>query len=463
MAIHFDTQGPAPDGFHVPTTNEWQWVKTIMDWLSLTTWNNWRINLHIPLAGFRVRSSNVTYQGSNAYLWSSSSISGSDYAFGVYFNNSSSVYAGYTNGTRIQGLPVRCFKDSYVAPDSNWTIVQWTLGSAWIFWNQSEWLISITDWTTGYTMMDKNLWATTVYNDWDTLTQANMGNMYQWWNNYWFPSTGTISKTSSTQVDASNYWPWNYYESDTFITWYNDWSSVYNNNLRWWVSQWTWSDPMRLHWAIQTFHRAPKPPTSITLNESAIIFSAVWDTQQLTATVSPGDAAKDFIWASNDTSIATVSNTWLVTCVSLWNCVITCTAKYWSATASCSVINPENVTMTNTSYSLDATYTSLTTTLFTASKTWYYHITWTFWARSQAGGATWATHSLSWWEYKSWTNSWWTDPGRSIAVDCVYYIEAWTEFKWYVETYWYTSWWWSNFAAVYYWSYDPTPDLYPDA
>lgn len=81
--------------------------------------------------------------------------------------------------------------------------------------------------------MDKNLWATTVYNDWDTLTQANMWNMYQWWNNYWFPSTWTISNTSSTQVDASSYWPTNPYLSDTFITWSNDWSSVYNDDL-WW-------------------------------------------------------------------------------------------------------------------------------------------------------------------------------------------------------------------------------------
>lgn len=82
-------------------------------------------------------------------------------------------------------------------------------------------------------MMDKNLWATTVYNNWDTLTEANMGYMYQWWNNYWFPSTWTISNTSSTHVDASAYWPTNPYSSDTFITWGSDWSSVQNDDL-WW-------------------------------------------------------------------------------------------------------------------------------------------------------------------------------------------------------------------------------------
>ena len=60
--------------------------------------------------------------------------------------------------------------------------------------------------------------------------------MYQRWNNYWFPSTWTISNTSSTQVDASTYWPWNYYSSGTFITWNQDWSSVQNDDLRWWTT-----------------------------------------------------------------------------------------------------------------------------------------------------------------------------------------------------------------------------------
>ena len=60
-----------------------------------------------------------------------------------------------------------------------------------------------------------------------------MGNMYQWGNNYWFPSTGTISNTSSTQVDASTYWPWNYYSSSTFIYGSFNWSSAQNDDL-WW-------------------------------------------------------------------------------------------------------------------------------------------------------------------------------------------------------------------------------------
>lgn len=227
-----DRKGPAPSWFHVPSTTEWQWVKTIMDWLSLTTWDNWRINLHIPFAGCRFYlGSDVTNQSSSAYLWSSTPTPNGDDARYIVLNSSNvKVNQSYR---RADGYSIRAFANEYVEPDNNWTAIQWTLWWPWIFRNQIDWLISITlHWDTWYTLQDKNLWATIVYNDWDTLTQDNMGNMYQWWNNYWFPSTGSVT-TSSTQVDASWYWPGNYYESNTFITWNGDWSSVHNDDL-WW-------------------------------------------------------------------------------------------------------------------------------------------------------------------------------------------------------------------------------------
>ena len=83
--------------------------------------------------------------------------------------------------------------------------------------------------------MDKNLWATTVWNSWDTLSEANCWKYYQRWNNYWFPRTWTVT-TSSTQVDASTYWPWNYYSSNTFIIYSWAWDSTGNGNLWWWVT-----------------------------------------------------------------------------------------------------------------------------------------------------------------------------------------------------------------------------------
>jgi hypothetical protein len=124
----------------------------------------------------------------------------------------------------------------------------------WIYHNSSLWLISISwDGSTWITIADKNLWATNVYNDWDTLSESNCWKYYQRWNNYGFAWTWTII-TSSTTVDTSTYWPWNYYSSSTFITRTSsssDWSSVQNDNLRWYTT-WTlaamqWPCPIDFH------------------------------------------------------------------------------------------------------------------------------------------------------------------------------------------------------------------------
>jgi hypothetical protein len=191
--------------------------------------------LHMPFAGCRnFSSADIKFQNSDGYYWSSSPY-GSDnpiYASNLYLISSK---AFLNSGTyRPNAFSVRCFKNSFEVPTSSWTAITWTLWSAWIFRDTVNWLISITgDGSTWYTIQDKNLWATTVYSDWDTLSEANCGKYYQRWNNYWFAWTWSIT-TSSTQVNASTYWPWNYYNSSTFITWNNDWSSVQNDNLRWW-------------------------------------------------------------------------------------------------------------------------------------------------------------------------------------------------------------------------------------
>lgn len=123
---------------------------------------------------------------------------------------------------------------------SNWwtTLYNWSSVAnwAWIFHNSALEIISMSsDWTTWKTIADKNLWATTVWNSWDTLSETNCGKYYQWWNNYWFPFTWSVT-ASSTQVDASSYWPWNYYSSDTFIKYSWRWDTTDNKNLRWWVT-----------------------------------------------------------------------------------------------------------------------------------------------------------------------------------------------------------------------------------
>lgn len=106
---------------------------------------------------------------------------------------------------------------------------------SWIYHNATLWLISISDWQTGITITDKNLWATQVYNVWDTLSSSNCGYMYQRWNNYWFSSIGTISTTSTT-VNTSSYSWQNPYSWSPFViisSWNGlDWST--SNNIDLW-------------------------------------------------------------------------------------------------------------------------------------------------------------------------------------------------------------------------------------
>lgn len=229
-------QWPAPDGFHVPLNTERQSVYnvwTALGWWS-SDWTNFWIALKLPYAGSRRHSSaDVDYQGARGTYWSSSRY---DVYYSYYLNFNAVALNGQTEYYCTNGYSVRCFKNSPVVPTSSWTKLYWTsIEAGGIFWSSAEWLISLSsDWQTWITIADKNLWATTVWSSWDALSEANCGKYYQWGNNYGFPRTWTIANQSTTQVDASNYWPWNYYSSDTFIKYNGGWDSTNNWNLRWW-------------------------------------------------------------------------------------------------------------------------------------------------------------------------------------------------------------------------------------
>jgi len=231
-------QWPAPSGFHVPLTTEWQAVYDV--WTALggwsSDWTNFWIALKLPFAGYRnYGDASVSEHGSTGYYWSSSRY----YSYSAYkLLLVSTALRPQDSDTRARGLSVRCFRNSPAIPNSSWTKLYWTsIEAGGIFWSSADWLISLSsDWTTWITIADKNLWATTVWNSWDTLSEANCWKYYQRWNNYWFPRTWTIANQSTTQVDASSYWPWNYYSSDTFIKYNWRWDTTDNWNLWWWVT-----------------------------------------------------------------------------------------------------------------------------------------------------------------------------------------------------------------------------------
>ena len=77
-------------------------------------------------------------------------------------------------------------------------------------------------------------------------------------------------------------------------------------------------------------------PTSIVLDKISITLTTVWQTEQLTATIEPTVSDKTITWTTSDSTIATVSTTGLVTCVTPWTCTIIATTVN-GLTASCGV------------------------------------------------------------------------------------------------------------------------------
>lgn len=108
--------------------------------------------------------------------------------------------------------------------------------TAGVYRNQQQWLISASsDGTTWLTISDKNLWASVVYNEGDTMSAINSWLYYQRWNNYWF-GWGTVTMNYN-QIDTSSYSRQNPYSSSEFRYWISpsrpDWSNPSNPELRW--------------------------------------------------------------------------------------------------------------------------------------------------------------------------------------------------------------------------------------
>ncbi len=97
--------------------------------------------------------------------------------------------------------------------------------------------------------------------------------------------------------------------------------------------------------------------TGISLDKSAISFTAKNEVVQVNATVSPSTATNTLLtWKSSDTSVATVSSSGLVTAVGNGTAVITATTKDGGYTATCVV----NVAIATTGVKIDVTSATLT-------------------------------------------------------------------------------------------------------
>lgn len=265
-------QGPCPNGFHIPLDSEWTSVLNIMTTLEWLIQNNASMvaistQLHLPLAWFLsptgTRPGATQYRTYWRYQTATAAVDNTGsvpiYQAKVLTLITSSPYFEISLPRRAFGGSIRAFKDVPVEPDSSWTtIFDWssTAEWAWIFWDTTEWLISLSlDWENWITMADKNVWATAVW-DYSTATSwysaANCGSFFQRWNNFPQPWTAssTYSPYSSIKIDTTGYGPWNYFYQDiAIIIWASpdsDWSSVDNPNLWGWVSQGTWQEVVRV-------------------------------------------------------------------------------------------------------------------------------------------------------------------------------------------------------------------------
>lgn len=134
------------------------------------------------------------------------------------------------------------------------------IDTPWIYRSEEEGLISLSkDWTTWYTIADKNLGATTVWWEWK---------VYQRGNNYGFnPSSYT---TTSTAVNLTNYWPWNYYSSSVFNI-ARPYDTSWNLNLWGWV---TWTNEA-MQWPCLSGFHIPSTSEYVSL---ADVMTTLWMT-----------------------------------------------------------------------------------------------------------------------------------------------------------------------------------------
>lgn len=215
---------PCDNGFHIPTKAEWDSVIA----LNLTSAQVVSA-LHVPYGGIRRHNDgSFDYVRSEARFWVSNAITGSwDIMNNYYAYISQYATAVVSSNTIALGCNIRAFKNTPVVPDATWT--ETVTGKV----REKDGLISIlVDTDTYVTMQDKNVGATTVWNTGDTVSSENIGDYFQWGNNHGFKLNST-GDTSSTQVDASSYWPGEY-DSDTFVIGQIDWMSVDNYDL-WWA------------------------------------------------------------------------------------------------------------------------------------------------------------------------------------------------------------------------------------
>lgn len=133
---------------------------------------------------------------------------------------------------------------------NSWDIIT---SASTVYWScDSNDIVVCSGTWTWYVLAACNIW-TNISGTW----ASSYWNYFQWWNNYSFPQTWLTSST--TPVDASWYWPWNYYNNGVFINNNSNWSTVFNSNL-WGIDSFLawWSiDKSFMQWPCLSWYHVP--------------------------------------------------------------------------------------------------------------------------------------------------------------------------------------------------------------
>lgn len=226
-----------------------------------------------------------------------------------------------------------------------------------------------------------------------------------------------------------------------------------------------------------TLEVSPIPVTGVSLNKNNVTVN-MWSSEQLIALITPSDATNQNVtWSSSNTSVATVSNTWLVTYVADGNCTITVTTEDWWYTATCSatcvskrkvcfllvwwwwggsqyywwgwgagwVIQCANYEMNAWNYSI----------VIWTWGSWIW--TWCDWNNWWNSTFNWLIAYWWWWGWwypsRAWHN-WWSWWGSWYYNWTPWYWCSWQWYWWWANSWYWSGWWWWAWAAWQNWQHN---------